>query len=141
MHDVTHRGVTSRLIRFMNETKIHLVASSELFIEHYLRRNFAWYNSELWLHDIPEDVKVVVALAECDEIVNATKIEKELDWYNSKAARERPCCRSDLVEKIIWRDVGHAHCVTNPKRWSDMHHAMRKIESEVLIDISCSKDE
>lgn len=141
LHDVTHRGVTSRLLRFMNETKIHLVASSELFIEHYLRRNFAWYNSELWLHDIPEDVKVVVALAECDEIVNATKIEKELDWYNSKVARERPCCRSDLVEKIIWRDVGHAHCVTNPKRWSDIHHAMRKIESEVLIDISCSKDE
>ena len=132
--DLRLPNVTNKFIRFINETKIHLVASSELFIEHYLRRNFAWYNSELWLDDIPKDVKVVVALAEFDEIVNAPKIERELDRHNSMVLRERPSCRFSFVEKLVWRDVGHAHCITNPKRWSDIHHLMWKTESEFLIE-------
>ena len=138
-NELPRRGITNRFIRFINETKIHLVASSELFIEHYLRRNFAWYNSELWLNDIPDDVKVVVALAECDEIVNAPKIERELDRHNFKVSMERTRCSSVFIEKIMWRDVGHAHCITNPTRWSDIHHIMTKIESDAVVDRMCSK--
>ena len=49
-------SLVGKLVRFFHESKIHLVASSELFVEYYLRRNFAWYNSELWCDDIPLDV-------------------------------------------------------------------------------------
>mmetsp|Transcript_6558 Transcript_6558/g.12671 ORF Transcript_6558/g.12671 Transcript_6558/m.12671 type:complete len:610 (-) Transcript_6558:261-2090(-) len=124
---------SGRLIRFFNETKIQLVASSEMFIEYYLRRNFAWYNSEIWLQDIPNDVNVVVCLAERDEIVNTSKIEMHLACHNSRVSREvseRISSDGPLIETIIWKDVGHAHCVSNPERWSDIHHALRKIESQ-----------
>jgi hypothetical protein len=84
-------------------------------------------------------VKVLVALAECDEIVNAPKIERELDRHNSKVSRKRPCCSSVFVETMMWRDVGHAHCITNPTRWSDIHHVMTKIESDALVEGMCSK--
>eukprot|EP00571_Detonula_confervacea_P000030 CAMPEP_0172323528 /NCGR_PEP_ID=MMETSP1058-20130122/48960_1 /TAXON_ID=83371 /ORGANISM="Detonula confervacea, Strain CCMP 353" /LENGTH=581 /DNA_ID=CAMNT_0013039549 /DNA_START=13 /DNA_END=1754 /DNA_ORIENTATION=+ len=129
-YDGNTNSWTDRLIRCFNETKIRLVASSEMFIEHYLRRNFAWYNAEIWFQDIPHHVRVVVCLAACDEIVNTPKIEKEIAIHNSKVSRDKH--HGALVEHIVWRDVGHAHCVTNPDRWGDIHHAMRKIESRVL---------
>jgi len=123
----SYSGNAAKIVRFFNETKIRLVASSEMFIEHYLRRSFAWYNSELWLQDLPAKVQAVVALAECDEIVNTPKIEKVLDLHNSKVSG-KVCGGGARVEKIIWRDVGHAHCVSNPQRWSDIHHALKRID-------------
>lgn len=139
-------GWTGRLVRCFHRMKIRLAVSSEIFIESYLRRNFAWYgynilwplppfhlvncshvfslahvpspligvpsflifrafrryNSELWLEDIPRDVKVVVALADRDEIVNTPRIDRAIDLHNSRQGR---CA---FVEKIIWRDAGHA---------------------------------
>ncbi|KAL7539122.1 hypothetical protein ACHAWF_006308 [Thalassiosira exigua] len=130
-------SMTGRVIRFLNETKIHLVASSEMFIEHYLRRSFAWYNSEIWLEDIRRDVKVLACLAEHDEIVNTQKIERELAFHNVKLSREG--CDAAFVQKIIWRNVGHAHCISNPERWLDVHHAMRKMESRNVNDDSLRK--
>ena len=126
-----------RLIRFINETKIQLVASSELFIQHYLRRSFAGYNSELWLQDVPRDVNCLVCLAECDEIVNTQKVEMEILSHNAKVSKGISC--SALVEQVIWRYGGHAHCVTNPEKWSDIHHALRRIESKVLEEDSFHK--
>ena len=126
-----------KIIRVFNETKIHLVASSEMFIEFYLRRSFSWYNSELWLEDIPPDVKVVVCVAEHDEIVNATKIEREIDLHNAKVAKKP--CHGASVDKIIWRDVGHAHCVMNPERWRDVHLAMAEVESQIQRDLMRTK--
>jgi len=112
-------SLVGKLVRFFHESKIHLVASSELFIEYYLRRNFAWYNSELWLDDIPLDVKVLVCLAKNDEIVNAKKIEREI----SRLGKSR-----SNIQKIVWDEVGHAHCISNPDRWSDIYDAMIKME-------------
>ena len=129
-YDGNPKSWMGKLIRFVNETKIHLVASSEMFIETYLRRSFAWYNAELWLQDIPRDVKVVVALAECDEIVNTPKIERELHSHTSKRSKEDGSTGAS-VEQIIWKDVGHAHCITNPERWSDIHDIMKRVESQV----------
>ena len=88
-------------------SKIRMVASSELFTEYYLRRHFSWYNSELWMESIPDDVKVTVALAEKDEIVNAPKVYGYLQKY-------------ERVQKIYWNGVGHANCVTSPSRWNDV---------------------
>lgn len=126
-----------RIVRFVNETKIRLVASSEMFIEHYLRRNFAWYNSELWLEDIPRHVGVLVCLAERDEIVNAPKVEREVRLHNAKVSMD-PSYGAP-VRKIVWRDVGHAHCVTNPERWSDIRHAMRKMDADIMEEHSRRK--
>lgn len=122
-HEDSYNGkpgsLIGKLIRFFNETKIHLVASSELFVEYYLRRNFAWYNSELWLEDIPLDVKVLVCLAKNDEIANAKKIEREL----SRLGKSR-----NNIQTIVWNAVGHAHCISNPDRWSEICDAMIKME-------------
>ena len=108
-----------KLVQFLHESKIRLVASSELFVEHYLRRNFAWYNSELWLDDIPTDVNVLVCLAKNDEITNVKKIEREL--LSKK--------RSNM-HKIVWEDVGHAHCISNPDSWAEIRNAMSELESQ-----------
>ncbi len=112
-------SLIGRFGRFVNETKIHLVASSELFVEFYLRRNFAWYNSELWLEDIPLDVKVLVCLAKNDEITNAKKIEREL----SRLAKSR-----NNIQTISWDEVGHAHCISNSDRWSEICDSVIKME-------------
>lgn len=55
---------------------------NELFIEFFLRRQFAWYNGELFLEDIPEHCKVVVCLSDKDEICNAQKVRAHIDIYN-----------------------------------------------------------
>lgn len=117
-----------KVIRFVNEAKIHLVASSELFIEYYLRRNFAWYNSELWLADIPSECNVLVCLSEHDEIVNSPKVEREVLDHNKSVSTQATGQRGPRVEKITWKGVGHAHCITHPDKWTDIHHAMLKMK-------------
>lgn len=114
-------SLVGKLIRFFHESKIQVVASSELFVEYYLRRNFAWYNSELWLEDIPKDTKVLVALAKNDEIVNAKKIEREISRLGSSHGN---------IKNIVWCDVGHAHCVSNPDRWSDIRTWLEESEED-----------
>ena len=52
-------------------------------------RAFRRYNSELCLEDIPRDVKVVVALADCDEIVNTPRIDRAIDLHNTRQGRFR----------------------------------------------------
>ena len=116
-----------KAIRFLHESKIYIVASSELFIAHYLRRKFAWYNSELWLADIPHDVKVLVCLAEHDEIVNAPKVEREILEHidQSKANPSSP----SVVEMIFWKGVGHGHCISDPEKWFEIRDAMDQMAS------------
>ena len=92
-------------------------------------RAFRRYNSELWLEDIPRDVKVVVALADHDEIVNTPRIDRVIDLHNSRGASSRGGVA--FVEKIIWRDAGHAACITNPGKWSDIRRAMVRLESQI----------
>lgn len=59
--------------------KIRMVASSELFTKYYLRRHFAWYNSELWLDDV--ECLLIVCLSEQDDIVNAGKVKREIERH------------------------------------------------------------
>ena len=111
------------LIRLFHETKIHLVASSELFIEHYLRRNFAWYNNELWLADIPHECNVLICLSEYDEIVNSAKVSREISDHSSSYRLEAK------MNQIMWKGVGHAHCLTHPDKWLDIYEAMCKMKA------------
>ncbi|KAL3790393.1 hypothetical protein ACHAW5_000621 [Stephanodiscus triporus] len=122
-------GWTTRwMLRTFHRVKIRLAVSSEIFIESYLRRNFAWC-------DIPRDVKVVVALADRDEIVNVPRIDREVDLHSSQRESSQGGTKHGsggaFVVKIIWRDAGHAACIANPSRWSDIDRVMTRIELQI----------
>lgn len=95
------------------------VVSNEIFTEHYLRRHFAWYNSELWLEDLPPHSKVLVCLSEKDPIVPAQKVQQEI-------------MRRPDVEILVWENAGHAHCVSRPKTWRQMQMVMERQEKMIF---------
>ena len=101
------------------------VISKELFVQHYLRRHFAWYNSELWLEDLPEQAKVLVCLSEWDPIVPVHKVKQQL-------------LRKPEVEFLFWERAGHAHCVTRPQLWQEMEKVMRLQEQVIRQESSIS---
>ncbi len=105
---------------WLAHTKIRVVASSEVFIEYYLRRHFSWYNSELWLEDIPANVDVLVCLAEADEITNAHKIREEVDIHNLHV----DSTKTSHVSVLQWKNKGHAYCLTSPVAWRDVKKHM-----------------
>jgi hypothetical protein len=104
-------------------SKIRLVAASELFTEYYLRRHFSWYNSELWLEDLPEHLQVIVALSECDEIVNSPNVKLAIEMHTAEHVKD-----ADHLKVVYWKDVGHASCVTSPAKWKDLKTSMLKQE-------------
>ncbi len=101
------------------------VISTEIFTQHYLRRHFAWYNSELWLEDLPEQAKVLVCLSEWDPIVPVEKVRQQL-------------LRKPEVEFLFWERAGHAHCVTRPQMWQEMEKVMRLQEQVICQESSLS---
>jgi hypothetical protein len=98
--------------------KIRMMASSELFTEYYLRRHFAWYNSELWLEDVNCDL--LVCIPEQDEIINAGKTKQEIERHASKE------------QLIYWKDVGHAACVASPAKWRQVKERMLEQELKIV---------
>jgi len=97
--------------------KIFMV-QSELWIEHYLRRNFSWYNSELWLDDLDRlhpDTKIVIGIAEQDEILSASKALAEANRYKAK---------NKNVKIIYWPNAGHAYAVPRPWTWRQLQSAI-----------------
>ena len=110
---------------YANEiSKIRMVASSELFTEYYLRRHFAWYNSEIWLEDINEkDCKLLVCLAEKDEIINARKVKQEVQ-------------RHSKGKLLFWEGAAHADCVTSPSKWRQVKQHMLEQELELCQQTS-----
>mmetsp|Transcript_31095 Transcript_31095/g.75154 ORF Transcript_31095/g.75154 Transcript_31095/m.75154 type:complete len:582 (+) Transcript_31095:185-1930(+) len=108
------------------------VVSNEIFTEHYLRRHFSWYNSELWLEDLPDHAKVLVCLSGEDSIVPSQKVHREV-------------LRKPDVEILVWENAGHAHCVTRPRTWRQIQMLMRRQEQMIFqetttttIDMSTS---
>jgi pimeloyl-ACP methyl ester carboxylesterase len=98
--------------------KIRMVASSELFTEYYLRRHFAWYNSELWLEDV--DCPILIGLSENDEIINSQKVKQEIERHPSSA------------KLVFWENVGHGACIRSPTRWKEMKRLMLKEELKIV---------
>ena len=125
--DVMHTFLYKRDGLLADNMKIKIgVISTEIFTQHYLRRHFAWYNSELWLEDLPKEAKVLVCLSERDLIVPVKKVQQQI--------RRRP-----EIEFLLWEDAGHAHCVTRPKTWRQMQILMRRQEQQILQESSCSE--
>jgi hypothetical protein len=98
-------------------SKIRMLAGSELFTEYYLRRHFFFYNSELWLDDIPDGLQPIIALSEKDEIVNAPNVKEHIEFFGSK----------DL-KCLYWKGATHAYCVTNLQKWREIKGAMLQQE-------------
>jgi len=103
--------------------KIRMVASSELFTEYYLRRHFAWYNSELWLEDV--DCPMLIGLSENDEIINSKKVKQEVERHAKSA------------KLVYWKDVGHGACIQSPAKWKEMKELMLEQELEILRQNRC----
>lgn len=116
--DVMHNFLYSRNVRLASKLPVGVI-SSEIFTQHYLRRHFAWYNSELWLEDLPKQAKVLVCLSERDPIVPVQKVRQQI-------------LRKPEVEYLLWEDGGHAHCVTRPQTWKQMQLIMRKQEQAIF---------
>jgi hypothetical protein len=114
-------------------SKIRMVAASELFTEYYLRRHFSWYNCELWLEDLPETTQVLVALSERDEIVNAPKVKEAIQMHSDELGVNE----KDRLEVIYWKDVGHASCVTSPTKWKALKSKM--LRQELALEQSKTK--
>jgi len=94
---------------YWTKLKIWLLASSELFIEHYMRRHLAWYNSELWIEDIPDHIHVHIFLSENDVFINAAEVKEELNRHNRESIRY-----------TFWEGIQHGDCVTHSDLWDDI---------------------
>lgn len=118
------------------KSKIGMVAN-ELFIEHYLRRQFFWYNSELWMDDIPSDCKVIVCLSDNDEILNAKKVKREVEFYcdDIGGSMTGGLQSTGNLQLIVWRDATHAHCISRPSTWKQMRSALRRQEQAILKEV------
>lgn len=124
--DVMHNFLYKRKLRLAGKLPIEVgVISSEIFTQHYLRRHFAWYNSELWLEDLPKQAKVLVCLSGLDPIVPVQKVQRQI-------------LRKPQVEYLLWEDGGHAHCVTRPQTWRQMQIVMRRQEQLIRQESSSS---
>jgi pimeloyl-ACP methyl ester carboxylesterase len=111
--------------------KIQLVAGSELFTEYYLRRNFSWYNSELWMDEIGDHTQVLVCLSEEDTVLHAPNVKREVEahYRNDKS-----------MELIYWKGVDHADCITNRDSWRQIRTAMLAQERRVLAEELLKED-
>jgi pimeloyl-ACP methyl ester carboxylesterase len=106
---------------------IFFVSRTEVFTEHYLRRHFTWYNSELWLEDLQNyNVKLLIGLSGKDEIVNARKVQEEIETLNSEASMTQ-----NKVRLIYWPKSGHASCIMDSSLWNDLRSMFELQESEI----------
>ncbi len=109
---------------------IFFVSRTEVFTEHYLRRHFSWYNSELWLEDIHNanistNMKLLVALSGQDEIVNSSKVQEEIEIQISRKPKMR-----NKVKLIFWPKSGHASCISDTSLWKELQtvfHLQEKV--------------
>jgi pimeloyl-ACP methyl ester carboxylesterase len=123
--DVMVNFLYSRLERRTKIVDAHLAGirfvGSELFTEHFLRRNFAWYNSELWIEDIPDTVNVLICLSENDQILSAPNIRLEVERHQRQN-----------IELVYWKGADHADCIINPKMWMQIKYALRAHAKEKM---------
>lgn len=102
------------------ETVISYGAAKEITIAYALRRNFWWYQNELWLEDISPSIGVHVSLAGSDEVCNSkavleyleicqrdrSKMKENENEEGRERGRER---RRDIADITVCYRDGHSH--------------------------------
>ena len=104
------------------------IVSSELGIQYYLRKHFSWYNSELWLEDIPNNVEVIIFLSGQDDIINACDVKKEIQIsiqtrkkaFEMSIDTDENKCKYPNLKLVYWPMDGHGDCILSPKRWAEI---------------------
>lgn len=79
------------------EWAIHLGASMEITIANSLRRNFWWYQNELWLEDVDLSIGIHVSLAGGDEVCNSNAVQE----YVEICQKERRLLREKYLNDTI----------------------------------------
>lgn len=106
----------------------------DIVLEHYIRRQYPWYNSELWLEDIPEDVHVIIGLAGNDPIISTEKVTQEIKSFcavNPNIAKN--------MDFINWKNNLHGMCLGMPWCWRDINNAMLKQDQAFMQSKSSKK--
>ena len=106
----------------------------DLVLEHYIRRQFPWYNSELWLEDIPEHISVIIGLAGKDPIICTEKVTKELEAFCNTYPK-----KAKKIDFIYWKNNFHGMCLGLPWCWKDINDAMLKQELPIMRSQSSAK--
>ena len=78
-HDVAVNFLHRKRYSSLNEMVIDLFASTEVFVQNFLRRQFFWYRNELWIEDIPPHIKTTIVLSGKDAIVNAAFVKAGIE--------------------------------------------------------------
>lgn len=109
--------------RSLMDWVIYIFASREITISHTLYRNFIWWESDLWLEDVPNNVPVLVVLAENDEILDAPGVRSYCEIYKNK--REQ---KSAPVEFLYFENVGHGQYLFNSSSLMKIQETLKDIE-------------
>ncbi|GAX25307.1 hypothetical protein FisN_5Lh392 [Fistulifera solaris] len=105
--------------------RIRVLAGSELFTEYYLRRHFFFFNSELWLEDIPETTHSLIFLSENDEIVNAPDVKELIDYHREASPQQK-------LHLTYWEGVNHGHWISKPGEWRKIKAFLLEQELSIL---------
>jgi len=114
---------------------VRYMVSTEIGVEHYLRRRVAWYNSELFFETVPDSIQVTVCLSGKDNIVNASSVKKEVVLTNEirlKSLRqncgniENGKVKTRQVELIYWPEDGHGQCLFMRRSWNDLEKSITR---------------
>jgi pimeloyl-ACP methyl ester carboxylesterase len=107
------------------KSEILTMAATEVFTQYHCRRHMHWYNTELWLEDIPEHVPITIVLAGQDEIVNANRIRSHiLQFHEQNPQRPGP------LKLLYWKRARHCSCLTLPNKWRQMSLALLEHEEQ-----------
>jgi pimeloyl-ACP methyl ester carboxylesterase len=123
---------------------IRMFASSEICTEYYLRHQFSWYNSEVWLEEIlqlssvspalsspsrkyNDNLHVIVGLSDCDLIVNAPKVKRHIDLV----LQRNPTMDANRLRTMYWNGAGHANCLKSRSKWQHIQRTICECEYSI----------
>jgi pimeloyl-ACP methyl ester carboxylesterase len=108
------------------KSEIFAMAATEVFTQYYCRRHFAWYNTELWLEDIPEEIPLSIVMGGLDEIVDAPSIRSHILMFH----QENPD-RAGNLKLVYGKNARHNACLMIPHKWRIMSKVL--LEQEELM--------
>lgn len=113
----------------------------DIVTEYFVRRRFPWYNSELWLQEIPENTQVIFGLAKYDPIVDCTKLETAIEEYciddsnkfNTTGSLSSTSPFASRCTVLVSNHGSHGDCLINPYTWSNLRKAMRQYKNINIV--------